>query len=399
MLRPALDGGGDPRGVELQRDLVDDLLEVGVAGRRAGRDQAHDLRSTSSGAGSRTTGPPAPSFTVAMPSRCASGANTSSVSRAFLACFSGAQEAHRAHVVQPVRQLDHQDARVAGHRDDHLADRLGLGRVAELDLVQLGDAVDQVRDLVAEVGAQPLQRVVGVLDGVVQQRRDQRRRVHAELGEDRRDGERVRDVRVAGLAVLALVLLLGDVVGALQQHQVGLGVQRRGAPRPAAPAPACTIATRCGVIRRAIRARTRRVADGRAGSSASVSWADPWSRSVTGPLPSGCTTSSSPQGSPRTRPTPRPRRPPSAGAPGGRAQPLSRASTRTPSSRARPPSAVISSSVAEPDDLGPGVGQQRARRGRRPAGGQHVVDDVDAPRPARSRPPGSSSVAVPYSRS
>ncbi len=61
------------------------------------------------------------------------------------------QEAQRAHVVQPVGELDDQHARVAGHRDDHLADRLGLGRLAELDLVELGDAVDQVRDLGAEL--------------------------------------------------------------------------------------------------------------------------------------------------------------------------------------------------------------------------------------------------------
>ena len=42
----------------------------------------------------------------------------------------------------------------------------------------------------------------------------QGRRVHAELGEDRGDGERVRDVRVAALALLAAVPALGDLVGA-----------------------------------------------------------------------------------------------------------------------------------------------------------------------------------------
>ena len=139
-----------------------------------------------------------------MPSRCASGASTSSVSRALLGLLLRRQEAHGAHVVQPVGQLDHQHPRVAGHRDDHLADGLGLGGVAELDLVQLGHAVDQVRDLLAELGAQLVQRVVGVLDGVVQQRGDQRGGVHAQLGQDRRHGQRVGDVRVAGLALLAL---------------------------------------------------------------------------------------------------------------------------------------------------------------------------------------------------
>ena len=44
------------------------------------------------------------------------------------------------------------------------------------------------------------ERVVGVLDGVVQQRGAQRRLGHAELGQDRGDGQRVGDVGVAALA-------------------------------------------------------------------------------------------------------------------------------------------------------------------------------------------------------
>ena len=59
----------------------------------------------------------------------------------------------------------------------------------------------------------------------MQQRGDQRRGVHAELGQDRRDRERVGDVRVAALAQLAAVALLGDVVAALQQPGVDLGVR------------------------------------------------------------------------------------------------------------------------------------------------------------------------------
>ena len=100
-----------------------------------------------------------------------------------------------------------------------------LGGVAEIDLVELGDAVDEVGDLVAELVGQLLERVAGVFDGVVQQRRDQRGRVHAQFGEDVRDGERMRDVRVAGLAELAGVPLLGDVVGALQQREIRLRIQ------------------------------------------------------------------------------------------------------------------------------------------------------------------------------
>src|SRR3712207_9499253 len=51
------------------------------------------------------------------------------------------------------------DALPICHRHDHLADRLGLGRVAELDPVDLGDAVDQVRDLGTERLGDRLQRL------------------------------------------------------------------------------------------------------------------------------------------------------------------------------------------------------------------------------------------------
>ncbi len=129
-----------------------------------------------------------------------------------------------AGVVQPVGQLDHQDADVARHRDHHLADGLGLGRLAVGDLVELGDAVDQAGDLVAELGPQLVEGVVGVLDGVVQQRGRQRRHGHAELGQDRGHRHRVGDVRVAALAPLAAVGALGDDVRALERGDVGLGV-------------------------------------------------------------------------------------------------------------------------------------------------------------------------------
>jgi hypothetical protein len=70
--------------------------------------------------------------------------------------------------VQPVGHLDHQHPRIARHRGDHLADRLALGGVAQLDPVQLGHPVDEMADLVAEIRRQCLQGVTGVLDRVVQ---------------------------------------------------------------------------------------------------------------------------------------------------------------------------------------------------------------------------------------
>jgi hypothetical protein len=78
----------------------------------------------------------------------------------------------RAHVVQPVGELDEDDPDVGGHRHHHLAVGLGLRLVARLEgqAVELGDAVDQPGDLLAEGLAHLLQRRGRVLDGVVQER-------------------------------------------------------------------------------------------------------------------------------------------------------------------------------------------------------------------------------------
>ena len=91
------------------------------------------------------------------------------------------------------------------HRDDHFADRLGLGRFAVLDLVQLGAAVHEQRDFLAEVVGQLCERVVGVFHRVVEQCRAQGRLGHAQLGENRRHRERMSDESIPTLAYLAAV--------------------------------------------------------------------------------------------------------------------------------------------------------------------------------------------------
>ena len=61
--------------------------------------------------------------------------------------------AERSHVVRAVRELDHDDPDIPDHREQHLAEAFGLRlrTAAELDLVELGDAIDQVRNLSAEL--------------------------------------------------------------------------------------------------------------------------------------------------------------------------------------------------------------------------------------------------------
>ena len=116
--------------------------------------------------------------------------------------------------MQTVGELDHEHADVLGHGHDHLAHGLGLRGLTIGELVELGDPVDHGRDLGTEFLRQFVERIGGVLDGVVQQSRGQGDRQHADLGEDGRDCDRMRDVGVAGFPGLPAVGDLGDLVGA-----------------------------------------------------------------------------------------------------------------------------------------------------------------------------------------
>ncbi len=154
------------------------------------------------------------------------------------------QRRDRAHVVQAVGELDEQDAHVLRHRDEHLAHRRRLLRLLRIELepVELGDPVDDRRDVVAEVVDQVVERELRVLDRVVQERARERDLVEAEVGEDQRHAERVRDVRVARAAHLIAVRVARDYVGPFDQRDVGVGpprddpvdewTQRRGRSSP-----------------------------------------------------------------------------------------------------------------------------------------------------------------------
>ena len=132
------------------------------------------------------------------------------------------------HVVEPVGQLDDQDAHVLGHRHEHLAHRGGLLRLlgVELDALELGDTVDDAGDVGTELGGDVLEGDVGVLDGVVQQRGRDRDVVEAEVGDDRGDGQRVMDVRLARLAHLLAMGVSRQLVGPGDHQRARLRVVR-----------------------------------------------------------------------------------------------------------------------------------------------------------------------------
>ena len=125
------------------------------------------------------------------------------------------QRAERAHVVETVGQLDQDHPDVGGHRHHHLAVVLGLPLVAALEVHpgQLGDAVDQRGDFLAELLADLVQRRARVLDRVVEQRRAERLGVEPHPGADLRDPYRVGDELVARVALLVPVVIAGEFEG------------------------------------------------------------------------------------------------------------------------------------------------------------------------------------------
>ena len=131
-----------------------------------------------------------------------------------------------AHVMQPVSQLDEDDAQILRHRHEQFAEvfRLfGLGRI-QLQVCQLGDAVDEGGDLRTENRLHLSIGCFGVLYGVVQQGCDDRRVVKLLFGKNRSDGNRMREIRLAGVAKLPLVHLAAIIEGRADKRFVGFRV-------------------------------------------------------------------------------------------------------------------------------------------------------------------------------
>ncbi len=206
VLRSSLHLGLDREGLELVEQRLHDLLEVGLALGLASGDHLLDL-----GVALGVQGGEAEVLELPLDLLDPEAVRERRVDVEGL-LGDGALPVHghhrdRAHVVQSVGQFDQQDPPVLGHGDEHLADRrrlLGLFGV-EFEPVELGHAVHDRGHLFAEFASEPLGRHPGVLDGVVQQRRGDRRLVHAQIGRDVRDGDRVGHVGLAGAPQLTLV--------------------------------------------------------------------------------------------------------------------------------------------------------------------------------------------------
>ena len=140
-----------------------------------------------------------------------------------LALFPVPDVIERAHVVQPVGQLDQQDPQILRHGEQQLAEILRLPgfRTGNFELGQLGDAVDQLGDLRAEQVFDFRQGRAGIFDGIVEQRRDDRGAVQTIVGEDARDLDRMGEIGIAAGALLRTVRLHREHVSPVYRLLVG----------------------------------------------------------------------------------------------------------------------------------------------------------------------------------
>ena len=182
--------------LEIVIDLVENLLEIHVTLSGAARHQHHDLV-----VDLRIEHLEAQFLELGF-----DGVHTQAVGQrrihvqcfaGFLLCAGGFHIPPRTSVVHTIGELDHQHAHIAAHGHHHLADGLGLRRIAVFHLRKLGHAVHQASDGVTEFGAALLQRVVGVLHRVVQQAGRHHQGPHAQVRQDLRHRQRMDDVRLA----------------------------------------------------------------------------------------------------------------------------------------------------------------------------------------------------------
>jgi hypothetical protein len=222
VVRPRHDAGSDPVGPQDPGGLGDDMIDVGAPLRPYGHP------GTQGGMRVGLKGREHAVFEVPL-----QGLDAQSLAQRDQHVLRGRGDAgptgRRAdfdgeHVVQPVGELHHEYPHVDAGRDDHLADGLHFGGIAVEDLLELGHPVDQESHLATELGPQLSHRVAGVLDRVVQQRRDHRRGVHPELGDLLRDREGMGDERLAALAQLAPVHQLGHLVRPAEGPHVAIAV-------------------------------------------------------------------------------------------------------------------------------------------------------------------------------
>ena len=124
--------------------------------------------------------------------------------------------------MQPIAQFDDHNTDVLAHSQQHFAQVLGLAvlDVGEFDLGQLGDAIDEQRDLGAEFLLDLGHGHRGVLGHIVHQGSGNALAVHAQFDQNLRNRKRMADVRLAAAAALFAVGFFGQRIGAVDHSKV-----------------------------------------------------------------------------------------------------------------------------------------------------------------------------------
>ena len=128
--------------------------------------------------------------------------------------------------MEAIGKLDEHDADIVRHRDDHLAEILGLLFFAALerDLGDFRHPIDQFRNLGTELVAHLLELSGGVFHDVMQQRGHDRGDIQLELRRDRRDRQRMAHEGLAGQPLLLGMLEGCEVVRFADQGEIGLRI-------------------------------------------------------------------------------------------------------------------------------------------------------------------------------
>ena len=143
----------------------------------------------------------------------------------YAAAFFHRHGTQRAHIVQTVCELDEDHSHVARHRQQHLAEILRLRFLAatELHFVELGQTIDQFRDLGAKALGQFGFGHALVFHYIMQQSRHDGLGVKLPVGADFRDGNRMGDVGFAALAILPEMGFVAEMERRLDLFQFRLG--------------------------------------------------------------------------------------------------------------------------------------------------------------------------------
>ncbi len=142
------------------------------------------MSSSSSRISCMPIGPRAARRSPAFPRRCARACPAAH--NAGCACCAGDPQLHEEH------------ARIFRDSQQHLAQVLGLRGLFrhQIELLDLGKALDQRRDIRAEAALDIRAGGLGILDRVVEHRGGDGLVIHAQFGQDRRDFEGVREIGI-----------------------------------------------------------------------------------------------------------------------------------------------------------------------------------------------------------